>query len=140
MIASRMAMPTYLTVLGWVCSGAWWTSARPAVAGSSPASSSGVAGSSASSVATAVDSSSAMETRAPLMRVGDEIDDGEDQDPDHVHEVPVQTGDLHLEMLLGGELAPQRDAHQGEQPQDADGDVHAVEAGENEEAAGRNAG
>src|SRR4051794_21207276 len=62
----------------------------------------------------------------PLMR--DQVDDGEDHDPHHVDEVPVQTGDLDglgvplLQPALGDE-APHR-----QQPHDADRDVEAVQA------------
>src|SRR5581483_3841609 len=36
-----------------------------------------------------------------LVVVGDEVDDGEDDDPHDVDEVPVEPGDLDLEVLLG---------------------------------------
>src|SRR5688572_16761180 len=133
MTASRMAMPTYLTGLGCECSGAWCTSPKPLGA---PASSSGVAASGCSSVT----SVSAIADDAPLMRVGDQVDDREDHDPHDVDEVPVQTGDLHLEVLLGRELPPQRDADEGQEPEDPDRDVDAVEAGQHEEAGRRDAG
>src|ERR1700716_1387687 len=68
-----------------------------------------------------------------LLRLGDQVHDGEDHDPDDVDEVPVEAGDLDLlgvalvESTLGGE------APEGDQPDDADRDVGAVEAGEDEE-------
>src|SRR5688572_18678155 len=146
MIASRMAIPMYFAWLGWVCSAPWWRRA-PCPA---PASSSGVAasvGAASSWVATAPSpggaggspETSVSAIRMLLARVGDEVDDREDEDPHDVDEVPVEAGDLDLQVLLGRELAPQRDADQRQQPEDPDGHVHTVESGEEEEAAGRHA-
>src|ERR1700741_3565969 len=97
---------TYLPGLGCEGAGAGWTIPKPLGA---PASSSGVGASGCSSVT----SVSAIADDAPLMLVGDQVHDGEDHDPHDVHEVPVQTGDLDLEVFLGRELAPQRDTDQG---------------------------
>src|SRR5689334_528193 len=65
---------------------------------------------------------------------GDQVHDGEDHDPHHVHEVPVEARDLHHLGLLLGQLPSQRQCPQRQQHDDAEGDVHAVEAGEDEEA------
>src|SRR3954469_25460042 len=73
-------------------------------------------------------------TSEPPLRGRDQVDDGEDHDPHHVDEVPVEAGDLdHLGLALV-QLAARRHASQREQHQDPDGDVHTVEAGEDEEA------
>src|SRR4028119_2269734 len=63
----------------------------------------------------------------------DEVDDGEDDDPHHVHEVPVEAGDLHGLGPLAGERAPGRHHEEAHQHDDPDGDVDAVEAGQDEE-------
>src|SRR5215470_10056820 len=68
---------------------------------------------------------------ARLLR--DQVDDGEDGDPDDVHEVPVEAGDLDLRIVTRVELAPHGEAHQDQEPDDTAGDVRAVEAGEHEE-------
>src|SRR3954454_12035914 len=41
--------------------------------------------------------------RRSLARLGHQVDDGEDHDPDHVDEVPVETGDLDGLRLVGAE-------------------------------------
>ena len=64
----------------------------------------------------------------------DQVDEGEDDDPHDVDEVPVQTDQLDDLGLVAGDLAPRSDDHQRQQHDDADGDVDAVEAGERVEA------
>src|SRR5437773_2478242 len=70
----------------------------------------------------------------------DQVDDGEDHDPHHVDEVPVEAYELDGLRVLGPELPPQRQPEQREQHHDGDGHVGAVEAGENEEAAAEEVG
>src|SRR5579864_7164682 len=70
----------------------------------------------------------------------DEVDDGEDHDPDDVDEVPVQASDLHHLGLLLRELAPQRKVPEREQHHDAERDVHAMEPREHEEAGAEEVG
>src|SRR5690606_3553811 len=61
----------------------------------------------------------------------DQIDDGEDDDPDDVDEVPVETYQLEVHPVVLREAALETgDAPQGEEHDDPDGDVGAVEAGE----------
>src|SRR5688572_6601626 len=77
-------------------------------------------------------------TRASLPR-GQQVDDGEDHDPDHVDEVPVEAGDLHrLRPLL--DAAAEGEAGDRQQHDDAQGHVGAVEAGEDEERAAGHVG
>src|ERR1700712_5359192 len=72
-----------------------------------------------------------------LMRVASlrqEVDDGEDHDPHHVDEVPVETGDLDPFGVALRDAALHREPPQRHQPDDADEHVRAVDAGEEEEA------
>src|SRR5256885_2089448 len=62
-------------------------------------------------------------------------DDGEDHDPHHVDEVPVETDQLDGLGSVLGQLALGGDGEQRQQHEDADGHVGAVEPGEHEEAA-----
>src|SRR5579875_21339 len=62
-----------------------------------------------------------------------EVDEREHEDPDEVDEVPVEGGDLDLAVVLGGVLAEERADENRPQVHDAREDVHAVEAGEDEE-------
>src|SRR5437867_795698 len=65
---------------------------------------------------------------------GPDIDRAEQEQPDHVDEVPVPGGRLEAEVLLGGEVTAYR-AHQADEKEDgADDDVEAVEAGRHEES------
>src|SRR5215208_3671969 len=57
----------------------------------------------------------------------DEVDDGEDHDPDDVDEVPVQSRDIDDERVLGAESATHVDREERQQPQHAHGHVRAVE-------------
>src|SRR5690606_19537637 len=67
-------------------------------------------------------------------REGDQVHDGEDDDPDDVDEVPVQADHLHVETALLAETSPAMgDAPEREQQEHADGDMDAVEAGEDVE-------
>src|SRR5487761_2246740 len=63
----------------------------------------------------------------------DEVHEGEDRDPDHVYEVPVERGDVYDQCVLRLEAAFEVDGEEREQPEDAGGHVGAVEAGEREE-------
>ena len=38
----------------------------------------------------------------------DDVDEGEQEQPDHIHEMPVPGGGLEAEMLLGGQLTGQQ--------------------------------
>src|SRR4051794_2518798 len=66
-------------------------------------------------------------------RLLDQVDDGEDQDPHHVDEVPVEADDL--DRLGPGMRYPTSDGHGNgyQQHQDADGHVDTVEARQGEE-------
>ena len=70
----------------------------------------------------------------------DQVDEGEDDDPHDVDEVPVETDQLDDLGLVAGDAAARDDADQGHQHDDADGDVHTVEAGEGVEARAEQAG
>src|SRR4051794_30197650 len=77
------------------------------------------------------------ESSSPVVMVGaslvrNQVHDREDHDPHDVDEVPVQTGDLDGLGLLGGQLALQRPLVDRQEPEDADRDVRAVEAGHHE--------
>src|SRR5262245_39084734 len=72
--------------------------------------------------------------------VGDQVDDGEDHDPDDVDEVPVQAGDLHPFGVALSHALLHRETPQRHQPDDAAGDVGAVQAREHEEARAEQAG
>src|SRR5262249_53071199 len=63
----------------------------------------------------------------------DEVDDGEDGDPDDIHEVPVESSNLHLRIVPAVESATKGEHHQDGEPEDPAGDVGAMESGENEE-------
>ena len=67
--------------------------------------------------------------------VADEVDNREDDDPDHIDEVPVQAGDLAGHRLLRPEPSLRREPGHRQQVEHADGDVGTVEAGEHEEGA-----
>src|SRR5579885_3219197 len=62
-----------------------------------------------------------------------EVDEREDEDPDQVHEVPVEGGDLDLAVALGGVLAEERADENRAEVHDAREDVQPVEAREDEE-------
>src|SRR3954454_1206404 len=63
-----------------------------------------------------------------------QVDDGEDHDPDDVDEVPVQPGDLHPLGVALRDATLHRETPQRDQPHDPDEHVGAVDAGEDEEA------
>src|SRR5438309_9519848 len=65
----------------------------------------------------------------------DQVHHREDDDPDHVDEVPVQTDQLDGLGFVVPQLALRRQDEQREQHEDADGDVGTVEPGEHEETA-----
>src|SRR3954453_6694653 len=56
-----------------------------------------------------------------------QVDDGEDHDPHHVDEVPVQAGDLHPFGVALRDAALHRESPQRHQPHDADEHVGAVD-------------
>src|SRR5690606_25384298 len=61
------------------------------------------------------------------------IDGGKQEQPDHVHEVPVPGSELETEVMLLGEVAG-IDARQADDQEDrADEHVEAMEAGRHEE-------
>src|SRR5690242_10206091 len=64
---------------------------------------------------------------------GDEIDKSKDDDPHNIDEVPVEAGDLHVEAVLLLDASGKGEHKDREQPDHADGDVGAVEAGEHKE-------
>src|ERR1022692_1717593 len=87
MTQSTTAMRTYR-------SGEGWGRSSP---GSSPgAGSTAVAVGAATSVAPPSCSSMSLTAAAPLLLGRDQVHEGEDHDPDHVDEVPVQRGDFDL--------------------------------------------
>src|ERR1700685_3364184 len=61
------------------------------------------------------------------------IDAGEQEQPDHVDEVPVPGAELEAEMLGRGELAGHGTEQADDQESRADDDVGAMEAGRHEE-------
>src|SRR4029079_4012636 len=63
-----------------------------------------------------------------------QVNDGENDDPDHVHEVPVQRRHLEIDRVLGRQLLPERQHEHRDQPDHPDGDVGAVESGQGEKA------
>src|SRR4030095_15609321 len=69
----------------------------------------------------------------PSARALQEIDEREDEDPDEIDEVPVETGDLDLRVVLRREPSRQADQQDDAQVNDATEDVHAVKAGQDEE-------
>src|SRR5262245_63338200 len=62
-----------------------------------------------------------------------DVDAGEQEQPDHVDEVPVPGGELEAEVLLRGELAGIGAREADDQEDRADDHVRAVEAGRHEE-------
>src|SRR5687767_7854114 len=62
-----------------------------------------------------------------------EVDEGEDHDPDDVDEVPVQRAEVNEQRVLRTKPALPVDEEQRHQPQHAGADVRAVEAREREE-------
>src|SRR5690242_7652421 len=72
--------------------------------------------------------------------LGDQVDDGEDRDPDDVHEVPVAAGDPPLGLGPAVGAAPPGERDQDQEPDHAPADVCAVEAGKHEEARAEEAG
>ncbi len=54
-----------------------------------------------------------------------QVDEGEDHDPDDVDEVPVQRAEVHEQRILRAESAFAVDEEQRHQPQHADADVSA---------------
>src|SRR5262245_37998065 len=72
---------------------------------------------------------SAMLALAPRTRVPgrDQVDDGEDHDPDDVHEVPVEPHELDGQRAVLRDLARERQREQREQHQHPHRDVGPVE-------------
>src|SRR4051812_1825285 len=70
----------------------------------------------------------------------DEVDEGEDHDPDDVDEVPVQRGEVDVDRVLRPEPASVVDREQGEEPENPGGHVGPVKAGEGEEGAAEQVG
>src|SRR4029077_21141736 len=70
----------------------------------------------------------------------DQVDEGEDHDPDDVDEVPVEADELDHLGLVPRHLVLADHADQRQQHDDADGDVDAVEAGQRVEARREQAG
>src|SRR5438105_1559015 len=72
----------------------------------------------------------------PSLTGRDEVDHGEDDDPDDVDEVPVQPHQLDRFALPDRKPSVQGHPVEREQHQDAARDVRPVEAGQGEEARG----
>src|SRR5215216_5329923 len=64
----------------------------------------------------------------------DQVDEREDDDPHDVDEVPVEADDLDDLALVARHAAAAHHPRQGQQHDDADGDVGAVEPGQRVEA------
>ena len=64
---------------------------------------------------------------------GPDIDAGEEEQPDHVDEMPVPGGGFEAEMLLWREMAGERAEQADDQEDGSDDDMEAVEAGRHEE-------
>src|SRR6185503_11240220 len=58
-----------------------------------------------------------------------QVDESEEQHPDEVDEVPVETAELDAQVIRGGVFPADRPDPQTEQPDHADDDVQAVETG-----------
>src|SRR5215208_6456302 len=67
------------------------------------------------------------------VRIRDQVDEGEDDDPDDVDEVPVQPGYLDIKGLLRWNPAAQGEEEDRQEPGNPDRHVRAVEAGQDEE-------
>src|SRR6185312_13002191 len=63
-----------------------------------------------------------------------DVDRGEEEQPDHVHEVPVPGGKLEAEMLGRGELARLCTRQADDQEDGANDDMEAVKTGRHEES------
>src|SRR3954470_15335542 len=61
------------------------------------------------------------------------VDGGEEEEPDHVHEVPVPSGEFEAEVLLGREVAAIGAQQADGQEDRADDHVRPVEARRHEE-------
>src|SRR5581483_967613 len=72
-------------------------------------------------------------TSTPLLTGRDEVDHGEDHDPDDVDEVPVEAHELDRHALTLRDLARERHRDEGQEHQDTDRHVRTVEAGEHVE-------
>src|SRR5947208_3114061 len=68
-----------------------------------------------------------------------DVDRGEEADPDDVDEVPVDARGLDREVAVRRELTAERSVQADPDEHDAPGHVRAVEAGEGEEHAGEHA-
>src|SRR4051794_9467171 len=130
-ITRTTAISTYCLASGCECSstGSTASSASVSIAPPSSVTATSVPGPGASVLS--VIAASVWTARRSFLR--DQIYRGEDHDPHHVDEVPVETGDLHRLGLLGRQPTLHRPRPQGQQPHDAHHDVRAVEAGEHEE-------
>src|ERR1700737_667435 len=69
----------------------------------------------------------------PTATGGPDIDADEQEQPDHVDEVPVPGGELEAEMLLRREVAGIGASQAHDQEDGADQHMEAVEAGRHEE-------
>jgi hypothetical protein len=73
---------------------------------------------------------SSLEVAAPI---APDVNAEEEEDPDHVHEVPIPLGEFQAEMLFRLEVAGIGAQQAHEQEDRADDHVHAVETGRHEE-------
>src|SRR5690606_35636505 len=87
-----------------------------------------------------LNSPSCVLTGGILLAVWNEVDQGEDDDPDDIHKVPVQTRDLQRHGVLGLQSATEANEEQAEQPQNAQPHVESVESGKGEERATEDVG
>src|SRR5688572_1104111 len=75
--------------------------------------------------------------RPPLLQ---QVDEGEDRDPDDVDEVPVEAADLDVEVVAGPDAPGEGQEEQGPQPDHAHGHVGPVEPREHVERAAEQVG
>src|SRR6478752_7349844 len=62
--------------------------------------------------------------------IRDQVDEGEDDDPDDVDEVPVESGYFDIERLILLHPATQRNDEERHEPDDAERHMEPVESGE----------
>lgn len=73
---------------------------------------------------------SPLTSQGKLRPGGDQINDREDDDPDDVHKVPVQSHKFDCHGILRVDSSSKREREQGEEHQDTNSNVRAVETGE----------
>src|SRR5690606_25186918 len=64
-----------------------------------------------------------------------QVNQGKNNDPDDINEVPIESGDFQGHRVLGAQPASQAHEQQSQQPQHTNTHVNTVETGECEEGA-----